>query len=443
MIILRSQLHSKLIGAITRVLNNQSPSEGYCDEWIQLLRENPHADGFLALMDKDVNNWFFRSGSGYTFSSIDDWIMDIEAWRGHRLDPRSRPDPKSDILYHLWEQFTTEVTQLLQRARLFTQIPQQAGLLAFLGGLSKCVVFEYDFRGAIARLRPISVITNPQSVFDFWGAIDQVASQSAKNALKNILSTGHKIVFHRGILAHVDRRRDTGVFGPSIDTLVLAEILAQYVYEGKNQNGNCKYQTAIEIGCGNGLLTASLVRHLKSLKEIFAIDIDFPSVACTVKNFRLAAETREGIDLLTRFICSPFDASLLNHRFDLIVCNPPYIPIPDTEYVNDSSDLSAIGGTDLAQAVLAGCENLLNPNGLLFLMSSSLSFDGLLRQIPKTCNIEQPIGEDGFEVMFDVEAVLNRPQWIRYLTEKCGLIERAGIYYHTLHPLIIRKSSFN
>jgi len=55
-------------------------------------------------------------------------------------------------------------------------------------------------------------------------------------------------------------------------------------------------------------------------------------------------------------------------------------------------------------------------------------------------SIDSPLGQDGFQVLFDVEAVLDTPAWLDYLLQRGGLVSRDGLYYHTLHPVWIRKS---
>jgi len=46
--------------------------------------------------------------------------------------------------------------------------------------------------------------------------------------------------------------------------------------------------------------------------------------------------------------------------------------------------------------------------------------------------------KEGFEVVFDVEAVLNNEKWLEYLLKQGGLLSiQDGIYYHKLFPIWI------
>src|SRR4029077_8205677 len=129
-------------------------------------------------------------------------------------------------LYHLWDRFETDLKEQLVRARLVGNLPAHGGVFTFTGGLAKCLVTRYEFSGREPKIEPVALVDSPKSAFDFWHAIDQ-AGPNARNVLKAVLMSGHKLVSHRGILTHVDRRFEPQVFGPSIDTLVMAEILAQ------------------------------------------------------------------------------------------------------------------------------------------------------------------------------------------------------------------------
>lgn len=408
--------------------------------WQQLLRL-PIGDGLAAVLDEKVYERVFASAPGHSFNG---WILNIRSWRDRVQSPRAAPPVESALLHDAWEEFAARLEGNLRRARIQTGVPQSGGVLVFLGGLVKCVVVQYHFVGTVAKLTPIAVIEEPKSAFDVWAAIDQ-ADAPARNVLKAMLASGHKIVVHRDVLGHVDRRAEQNVFGPSIDTLVMAEILAEEIFEGAAIGaGDVPVTAALEVGTGSGFLAAGLIRHLPALREVFCSDVDFGAVACTEKNIRIAqgapgAGRRTDVRLFT----GPFDSRLLNRRFDLVVCNPPYIPeLPGARHggAGGGDYLRAVGGLDLLTYVIQETPNILTPRGRALIMTSSVALAATLQAIPERCRVARPLGEGGYEVLFDVEAVLNRPDWLAYLRGGGGLVKRGDAYFHTLHPIWLSLS---
>jgi hypothetical protein len=168
-------------------------------------------------------------------------------------------------------------------ARTQADIPINGGLLAFVGGLSKCIVVDYAFAGRVPRLAPVAVIDDPRSAFDFWTAIDTASmTPLARNRLKAVIASGHKLIAHGQTLIHVDRRTEADVFGPSIDTLVMAEILAAYLSRAGEH-----VSRVLEVGSGSGMLSAIVAKYASALQELFAIDLQFQAVACTNKNLKI------------------------------------------------------------------------------------------------------------------------------------------------------------
>lgn len=425
MILLPSPQHIALRNALA-----YSATEGHTRRLVDVFTsdETHKSDGYLAVLDHDLETSLFREPR----VSLDDWLLNVDEWTKRVQRAGAAHEIGVQVLYHIWRSIADGLTRRLRQARIHSGIPQKGGVLLFLAGLSRCVVIEYDFISETPRLHVLSVIQDPKSAFDLWTAIDH-ADVMARNALKNFISTGHKLVAHRGVLVHVDRRNDIGVFGPSIDTLVMAEILAQQVFEAGNL-----YDIALEVGPGNGLISAALALHGKNhLKELFSIDMSSAAIACTIRNVNLnLSGTADSTQKY--FVNGFFSPTLFNREFDLVVCNPPYIPLAPTMQAATSavSDFShAVGGLELADTLIRNSAKLLKPKGRMLIMASSLCLQDFLRAVPDRVAVTRPLGSDGFEVLFDVEAVFNRPYWLKYLVEERGLVFRDGAYYHTLHPI--------
>jgi hypothetical protein len=91
--------------------------------------------------------------------------------------------------------------------------------------------------------------------------------------------------------------------------------------------------------------------------------------------------------------------------------------------------------------LLSDAPHLLSESGRLLIMASSLCLDEFMSYMPNHVSVRRPLGDEGFEVLFDVEAVFNRPEWLAYLVDEKGLIPRGDSYYHRLHPIWVEPQA--
>jgi release factor glutamine methyltransferase len=134
---------------------------------------------------------------------------------------------------------------------------------------------------------------------------------------------------------------------PSDDSFQLARSVK--CYRGKS---------ALEIGVGSGIV-------LKALRENFKIvagtDIDFASLRYCKEN--LSKEI---------MVACCDAASAFHYRFDLIVSNPPYIPIEDNEK-KDSAIHGDSDGMETTLHFLKSAISVLDQDGKILIIISSLS----------------------------------------------------------------------
>lgn len=381
------------------------------------------------------------------YQNFNDWVADFSAWKDQFTIPTHQvtPNRPHQVLYELWSVFEQQVRRSVsEENRNSKMLPQEGGVLAFVDSASKCLICSYRIaHGGIAKVTPVAVVDGPQSLFDIWSTIDTVSSPSTQNFLKSILTSGHKIVFHRGSLVHVDRRHDTGVFGPTIDTVVAAEAIAELVSTDWGE----RVRTTLEVGCGNGLISSVLLQNANHITHHIALDIDLASIICTDRNLQTTrrnfpARTGNSPPLIS-LVVSPFEQMPFATKVDLCVCNPPYIPElvgtvdRDTDQVT-RDNRRATGGTDLMVELIRSAPTLLTETGKLVIVTTHMSIAELKAAVPSGYTSRE-LGPTR-EVNFDVEADVSDPQWLNYLTTERALISRKSHFYHRLHVVEISRS---
>jgi release factor glutamine methyltransferase len=141
------------------------------------------------------------------------------------------------------------------------------------------------------------------------------------------------------------------LYNPSDDTFLLADSIVNY-----------KGNYALEIGTGSGYLTAILCENYKF---VVGTDIDFESVQYS-KYFLNKFNNKF---LICCDICEP-----IRLMFDIIVCNPPYLPLNSKKNLNDDHAIyGGVTGLETTLKVLKLCKSNLNNDGKIVFIKSSLS----------------------------------------------------------------------
>ena len=145
---------------------------------------------------------------------------------------------------------------------------------------------------------------------------------------------------------------------PRPETELLIYYLVDY-YKNKRIN-------ILDIGTGSGCILLSLLKELNSSTGI-GIDISPKAI-----NIAKINSKRLNLSLRSKFKICNINKSL-NGKYDLIVSNPPYIPLKDIK--NLSRDIlnyeplialnGGIDGLDLIKKVVYKSKSLLKQNGLL------------------------------------------------------------------------------
>jgi len=147
------------------------------------------------------------------------------------------------------------------------------------------------------------------------------------------------------------------IYQPAEDSYLLSEILKREIPPLLQENIGL---TFLEIGSGSGIHLETAYNLGIKKENIFSCDLDPASVShCNSLGFNCIKS-----DLFKAF----------TGRFDMIVFNPPYLP----EDIREPEDykIATTGGKKGGEVVnrfLKAAKEHLNPNGKIFLLTSSLT----------------------------------------------------------------------
>ncbi|MBI2043180.1 DUF2431 domain-containing protein [Candidatus Pacearchaeota archaeon] len=157
------------------------------------------------------------------------------------------------------------------------------------------------------------------------------------------------------------------IYIPREDSYLLTRILKKQIPKLIAENKNLK---SLEVGCGSGIQLLTL----KSLgiKNIFGVDIN-----------------KKAVEHCKKLGLKCTHSNLFQNvkgKFDLIIFNPPYLPL-DSREPKDSRVATTGGekGSELTNRFLKQAKKHLAKNGIIFLVSSSLTkginFQGFRKKI--------------------------------------------------------------
>jgi len=131
----------------------------------------------------------------------------------------------------------------------------------------------------------------------------------------------------------------------------------------------------LEIGCGSGLVSLVLARRNV---EVVAVDIGMEACRNTLINFK-----RNRLQGVVHVINGDLATAVRDGvKFDMIVSNPPYLPVEPSP--REDSSWAAGEDSSFSKKLLENTLPLLSDVGLMFLVQSSLSsLNGLKETIEK------------------------------------------------------------
>lgn len=129
----------------------------------------------------------------------------------------------------------------------------------------------------------------------------------------------------------------------------------------------------MEVGCGCGLISLTLARRNI---EVVAVDIKREACRNTLKNLKM-----NRIQGIVHIVNGDLATALRrNLKFDMVVSNPPYLPVEASS--SEDSSWAAGEGNSFSKRLLKNVLPMLSANGVMFLVQSSLTdLEGLKKLI--------------------------------------------------------------
>lgn len=337
------------------------------------------------------------------------------------------------------------------------RLPRTGVVQYFPDALVVCILVRYRRIGSMAQVGECLAFPEPKGFFDTRLALTHARSDQKLELLREALFNRYKIVIHRNVLTYIDREGEAGVFGPSIDTLIINEWLFASRYVTQRTVDNTRYYERVltrdlaeeaalkgtrflEIGAGNGLLSATFARNEAKIRRICAIDISMAAIAATYRNSANQRRLPRGrIGDRGLYIVGRYHCDFVPAQNDLVVCNPPYIPALAVGAAprNRHPLANATIGTELLEAVVRDSPTLLAPGGKLVLIISEMAQPELERALPAGFTVAKVHSQ---EVPFDVGSIRREQGHLEWLKNERGLKQSGGRFLHTVSVFEITRT---
>ncbi|MEM3712335.1 MAG: methyltransferase [Thermoproteota archaeon] len=155
---------------------------------------------------------------------------------------------------------------------------------------------------------------------------------------------------------------EDSVYPPSEDSYLLLDVVK-----------DMRADKALEIGCGCGLISLVLSRNCT---EVFATDVNKHACINTLKNLKNNS-INSIIHIVNGNLATVFRRDL---KFDLIVSNPPYLPVEQS--LGEDVSWAAGENNSFSKRLLENALPHLSRDGMMLLVQSSLSdLSGLKRLV--------------------------------------------------------------
>ncbi len=210
--------------------------------------------------------------------------------------------------------------------------------------------------------RPGLVLHDRVSAADAATYADLIARRAAREPLQHLTGVAH--------FRHVELAVGPGVFVPRPETELLAGWAIEQCHRwssSRSDGGATAYRdlVVVDLGTGSGAIARAVKDEVPSA-DVHAVELDEGAFAWAARNL-----AGTGVDLRLGDLGEAFDD--LAGTVDVVVCNPPYIPLgawesvaPEARDHDPSAALwSGADGLDAMRALERRAALLLRPGGVV------------------------------------------------------------------------------
>lgn len=387
------------------------------------------------VLDRSIDRTFMAHRDFLAHEKVVDWVLHFDtAENGLVLKPHMAKDNPNGMRFALFMNsirtaILRGIHRLVEDSILVGRMPPKGVVLYFTEDLSARFLVAYDAHSGLTRISFVEHIPDVKSFFEI-GEINEIRTARGRDKAKSFVQSGHKALIHLGVFTHVDRRRHFGVFGPSIDTLLMARMVANYTRKAAPVS-------ILEVGIGSGHILAVALMNSHLVEHATGMDIEPFSIICAQENLgRIKSTSLRPMDNLDlTLIIGSFAKEKFGRKFDFIICNPPYVAHEKDDSSRSESEYgTATMGLDLIKQLLSSLPDLLTENGQCLMMVSTASL-GFEAMIPDGLSAVAAPASDRMRVPFDIEAANDDDRRIAYLIRERGIEPGSGkSYTHELRP---------
>jgi methylase of polypeptide subunit release factors len=256
---------------------------------------------------------------------------------------------------------------------------------------------------------------------------NEITGPSMRYTLDKLDGRGVTVIEYEGSVLEFDQHKYPSVWGPSVDTLLFCRATRDI------DLSNVK--TAIEIGSGSGFISKYMLEHFPNIEELTLVDLNENCSNCFYDNL-----TDPKLRAKTEFVHGDALKFMKENKYDLIFCNPPYIPRP-IGIGQDHYEDNPYEGVGLLVHLIQNSGLNLNEGGRFLTNVSSLS-----RSITDDIIGAAPVDVreiDRMTVPLKVGSVLNNKSWKNYLLDGRGLMREGHDgweYWHDISILEVKPN---
>lgn len=288
----------------------------------------------------------------------------------------------------------------------------------------------YDYPDTQTEL--VARLQDPVLVTDSYKVL-QISDYIKRETALALMNKSRKITHYDKLVLDFDQTKYPTLRWPNIDTLVFCRALKKE-FENNDDHRFKMYNIALEVGCGSGFIgqyigqkMAENTQETQETPSITFVDIN-PEAKDFYNDTREKTTFSFDSDIYIQDARELLDTG---KKWDLLACNPPYIPRPN------SIENNAYEWLELLTFLIENFDGFVEKNGAFITNISNLSkkiIDPVLAQSWLKVEVI-----DTIQVPLKVFNVLNNEERLAHLKEHHGLIEQVRDGHEYRHELSVLK----